>query len=329
MKPKHIRLTIKRKLDAWVKSIEDEKVREAIKEDALVTGGAIASMLLGEKVNDYDIYFRTQETAFLVAKYYVGKFLENPPPRFHGGDEVKIGVKRTDDRVSIVVKSAGIAGADSEDSPEATEGPVEQVMMSRDAEGNVGYEYFELNPDDDTAEGYVEAVKETADIAQQKSGDNQYRPVFLSSNAITLTDSMQIVVRFTGEVSEIHENYDYLHCTCSYQYSNGSLTLPPDALVALLNKELRYIGSKYPLCSLIRMRKFLQRDWKITAGQIVKMCFDVSKLDLSDMSVLREQLVGVDAAYFFEVLRILEEDRKAGRKDIDRAYLMAVIDRVF
>lgn len=328
MKPKHIRLTLKRKLDAWVASIESEELREAIKIDALVTGGAIASMLLGEKPNDYDVYFRTQETAAKVAQYYVAKFLENPPPRFKGGGTLQIGVLQADDRVKIVVGSAGIAGGQ----PDQVDGPVEQVMMTRDADGNVGYEYFEGNPDDDASEEYVEGVQKAADTAADESKDKPpYRPVFLSSNAITLSDGIQIVIRFTGEVAEIHENYDYVHCTCSYQYSDGKLVTPEKALVSLLNKDLHYIGSRYPLCSLIRMRKFLRREWKITAGQIVKMCWDVAQLDLNNPEVLQEQLIGVDAAYFAEVLRILQEDRAAGKvgADIDRSYLMSVIDRVF
>lgn len=323
MKPKHIRLTIKRKLDAWVASIADEELKGRIKEDALVTGGAIASMLLGEKVNDYDVYFRTQDTAQKVAQYYVVKFLENPPPRFKTGESVHIGVLRTEDRVKIVVKSAGIAGEEN--------ALVESVMMARDSDGNVGYEYFEGNPDD-AAEEYVQNVQTAAQATSEGPEKKPtYRPVFLSSNAITLSDGIQVVIRFTGNANEIHDNYDYLHCTCSYQYSNGQLVLPQRALVALLNKELHYIGSKYPVCSLIRMRKFLQREWKITAGQIVKMAWDVSQLNLNDPVVLEEQLVGVDAAYFAEVLRILKEDRELGKigADIDRSYLMAVIDRVF
>lgn len=315
MKPKTIRIIIRKKLERWWESIQDQELREHLKENTLVTGGAIASMLLGETVNDYDLYFRTKDTASRVANYYVRKFLENPPPRFkNSGKEVKIFVKTTEDRVKIVVQSAGIAG----------ESAVETIMQ-----GSAGYEYFEGNPDDDAGEKYVDGVVQ-ATTDQVAADKPPYRPIFLSSNAITLSDGIQLVIRFWGTPEEIHKNYDYVHCTCSYDSATRHLNLPNDALTAMLSKELRYIGSKYPICSLIRMRKFLQREWRITAGQIVKMCWDVSGLDLTDINVLEEQLVGVDAAYFAEILAILKQDKAEGKiKDIDRAYIMSVIDRVF
>ncbi|MCP3673504.1 MAG: hypothetical protein GY829_03400, partial [Gammaproteobacteria bacterium] len=51
-----IRREIKKKMSEWLKSIKDDDVREIAAEDAIITGGAIASMLLGEQVNDFDIY---------------------------------------------------------------------------------------------------------------------------------------------------------------------------------------------------------------------------------------------------------------------------------
>jgi hypothetical protein len=95
----------------------------------------------------------------------------------------------------------------------------------------------------------------------------------------------------------------------------------------MLVRDLVYMGeSKYPLCSIIRTRKFLQRGWRINAGQFVKMAWDLNKLDLSDINVLEDQLVGVDVAYFEEVLSLL---RERGGEQIDGAYLMQVIDKVF
>src|SRR3546814_2766082 len=47
------------------------------------------------------------------------------------------------------------------------------------------------------------------------------------------------------------------------------------ALDGLLRKELRYVGSKLPVCSLIRLRKFIRRGWVGNAGQILKMTMQV------------------------------------------------------
>jgi hypothetical protein len=98
------------------------------------------------------------------------------------------------------------------------------------------------------------------------------------------------------------------------------------ALEALLTKELRYIGSKYPVCSVIRLRKFIARQWTVNAGQILKMLMQINELDLTDPKVLEDQLTGVDSAYFCDMLAKLKE--KDPNK-INAAYLVEIIDRIF
>ncbi|MFQ8776896.1 MAG: hypothetical protein ACLR78_04970 [Roseburia sp.] len=40
----------------------------------IVTGGAIVSLLTGEELHDYDVYFRTKEACVTkAAAYYVGE----------------------------------------------------------------------------------------------------------------------------------------------------------------------------------------------------------------------------------------------------------------
>ena len=45
-----------------------------------------------------------------------------------------------------------------------------------------------------------------------------------------------------------------------------------------------------------------------------------------DLEVLEDQLIGVDSAYFMDVIRRL---KAKGQGEIDTAYLVEVIDRVF
>jgi len=90
MKGKTIAKILKSQVGRWIKSIEDEKLRELVSKNTIVTGGSIASMLLGEDVNDYDIYFKNNETAKAVADYYVEKFQDSK--KTQGGIPVKISV---------------------------------------------------------------------------------------------------------------------------------------------------------------------------------------------------------------------------------------------
>ena len=108
--------------------------------------------------------------------------------------------------------------------------------------------------------------------------------------------------------------------------TGDKLVLQQEALETLLTKELRYIGSRYPVCSVTRIRKFIQRGWTINAGQILKMCMQISELDLTDPKVLEDQLTGVDSAYFIQVIRAVKEKDP---EKINAAYLVEIIDRMF
>jgi len=316
MKAKTIRATLRKKVNDWLESIDDPVVREIASKQTIVTGGSIASMLLKEPVNDYDIYFLTKDAAKAVAEYYVSRF----KPKTVSGIPANICVfdDPADGLIKIVVQSAGIASEAGTAKP---------------------YQYFESSSSDVAAGEYVQdiilggennvdAQDDMEELAPQDDSPDKpkYRPVFLSTNAITLSGQIQIIIRFFGEADKIHENFDFVHCTNYWCSWNDELTLRQPALESLLAKELRYVGSKYPVCSVIRLRKFIKRNWTINAGQILKMLLQVSELDLTDPKVLQDQLVGVDAAYFCELMTKV----KANDPDkVNSAYLVEIIDRMF
>src|SRR5690625_2028822 len=43
----------------------------------------------------------------------------------------------------------------------------------------------------------------------QDEEEQDFRPLFLTTNAITLSNKIQLVTRFYGEPEEIHDNYDF------------------------------------------------------------------------------------------------------------------------
>jgi len=306
MKAKNVKSVIRSKINHFLKHVRDEDVRKVLEKNIVVTGGAIASLLLGEEVNDFDIYLRSKEAALTVAQHYAAEFANNSPPRHRNSSQkCNVVVEELPDRIRIKVQSAGIASE----------------------QGDEDYEYFETtNPEDADAHEYVSKVLSIAQDAEPDNEKPKYRPVFRTANAITLSDKVQIVTRFFGEPDEIHENYDFVHVTNYWTSWDNKLVLRPDAIEALLARELRYVGSKYPLCSVIRTRKFIQRGWAVTAGQYLKMIMQLQELDLHDIRVLEEQLTGVDAAYFDEVLAAL---KKKDAKRVDAAYLVELIDRIF
>lgn len=336
MRKKTISKIIKAKVDDWVSSIEDEGLRSDLIDDIIVTGGAIASLLMKEPVKDYDVYLTKKSTVKRLADYYCDRFNKSNPGhsnRLNGqaaafvldGEDVeawKKGSKELDsfapgfsnqgdtisymitntaaDRIKIIVRSDGVATEDRN-----------RELLNE--------------PFEDAVTALAEA--DSTPVSSEEIID--YHPVFLSPNAVTLSGDVQFVLRFYGQPEQIHENYDFVHCT-NYWTSKGGLVLKQEALEAILAKELVYTGSKYPVCSIIRTRKFVKRGFHINAGQYLKMCFQVSELDLTDIAVLEDQLVGVDSAYFINLIKALQE--KASKESefvLNSGYLCSIIDKIF
>lgn len=288
MNAKSISKALRGKMDDWVKNIADEKVREIIKENAIITGGAIVSLLQNEPPNDYDVYFKTKESCEAVAAYYVKEWNAQ-----HTGHVARL--KVDGDRIQVYIGSVGALAEKGQ------------------------------TPIDDESEPDVQRLEEDPPTEKPK-----YHPRYISTNAIALSDKIQIVIRFYGSVEQIHENYDFVHCTCSFDYETGEVNLPSRALEAIINKELFYTGSKYPLCSIIRSRKFIQRGWSINAGQYLKMCLQLNELNLKDLNVFADQLVGVDSAYFSQAIAMIQKRQELDPTfQIDNTYLFEVINRIF
>ena len=302
MKAKTIKKIIDGKFHLFKESISDEEVKQLVEKNTIITGGCITSLLLNEDVNDFDLYFRNKETAFKVAEYYVNTFkTKNKLSKFKNWNkDVDIKVVDVADRIKVIVQSAGIVSEKNSDN----------------------YGYFETLPTGDTtANNFIEDT--LSYLKEQRESKERFRPVFLTSNAVTLSDDTQLIFRFYGEPEEIHKNYDFVHCTNYWDSKTKELILNKGALESILTKELIYQGSLYPLCSVFRIRKFIKRGWTITAGQILKMCFQISELDLTDPKILENQILGVDVAYLHELISKLRTC-----KDISGAYLFKLIDEL-
>jgi len=163
----------------------------------------------------------------------------------------------------------------------------------------------------------------------ENNQEGKYLPVFFSPNAISLSDSLQIVLRFTGSIEEIHKSFDFVHATNYFTFKDGLVT-NLKAVESILTKQLFYQGSLYPLTTIIRIKKFLNRGWKITAGEQLKVMFQISQLDLTDIATLEDQIIGVDVAYFGMLVEILKEkqDNDPNFK-LSYEFLRVIIDKVF
>lgn len=299
MNAKNIKKHLNAKLKDWMSSIEDDAVKQVIAENTIITGGALVSLLSGEPVHDYDVYFKTKEAVIAVAKYYVDKWNSSHDRKVSllWGEPLEAATGMDEGRVRVFARSTGVA-----------EEKTEALPFEADENGEA---MEENNTENDSQKG-------------------KYRPRFLTSNAITLSDKIQIVIRFYGDVKDIHKNYDFAHCTCAWSSWDNQVFLPVKALECIINKELYYIGSKYPLCSIVRTRKYIERGYHINAGQYVKMAMQLNELDLKDVKILEDQLTGVDTAYFEMMIKAIKAKmEELGEQKIDSTYVIELINRLF
>lgn len=339
MNSAHIRNNLNKKLNDWADHVDDEHIKDLILNKTIITGGSIVSLLQGEEPHDYDVYFRDAESLKDVAEYYVNKFNEAVKEK-ESEDEKKEDLSKyfTHKEALPIVQRCVWEKVENEE--------VEKLE-------NYKKEYWRILEDNEKTDKevrirvFIRSVGVAGDedpyalcddlsevnkcLKHSKKNGNKYHVKYMTNNAITLSDNIQIVLRFYGEPEQIHSNYDFIHC-CSYYTSwDQNLELPSDALEAIINKELIYCGSKYPICSIIRSRKFLNRGWHINAGQYVKMAIQISELDLKNLHVFEEQLIGVDSAYFGAVIEQIEKDKASlgASFEVDSMYLINIINKVF
>ena len=284
-------------------------IKQVLLKNSIVTGGCIASMLLKEKVNDYDIYFDSLPALVEVMEYfgnktgalYLAAFDENA--EIPGNSRVELPSdddEENDFIVPIPVRGNGMKFA-----------LYSSITGLRD---NTNVKYISL---------YYKDIGYWAASDKEKEDGLSHTIRFASANAITLTEKVQLVFRFFGPPEEIHRNYDFVHATNYWTYNTGLIT-NTEALEAILARELIYKGSRFPLASIFRTRKFIQRGWTLHIANYVKMAFQLNDLDLTNIHTLREQLTGVDAAYLNGLIWQCEKSNEP----ITSSYVCELVDKL-
>jgi hypothetical protein len=295
-------------------------------------------MLNDESPNDFDCYFKTKDTVLKVARYYANLWNEIKGKQAnqltHKSKIFVLDGAKPDQEILDYYQVKDIKDSMavmlSNTSPE-------RVKIIFPSDGIIG-DPEEVRADEElgTPEGFISnlsAVTEVDEVEADKVIEQckqEYFPVFFSTNAITLSGGIQLIVRFYGEPSEIHDTFDFVHTKAYWTMKEKDIVIPKDVYETVINKTLRYSGSKYPVCSLFRLRKFLSRGWTINAGQMLKIAMQISELDLSDINVLEDQLVGVDSLYFANLIDQFHRMKKEKEDfDLTSSYVVSIIDKIF
>lgn len=322
---------IGRKLNEWLASITDTRLRDIIRENIVITGGCFPSMIQNETPKDFDCYFKTKEATKKVAEYYVKLWNESHKDKKNElGRVCQVFVLDGAEPSKELLEYYNISALDQSKSRMIANTQPDRLKVIFPSDGVVG-DPQEVRADEELGDilSNITEIDETKADEIIEREKRKYFPVFLSTNAITLSNGIQIVVRFYGEPDKIHETYDFQHTKAYWTSATGTI-IPNEVYDAVVNKTLIYTGSKYPVCSIFRMRKFIERGWRINAGQMLKICMQVSELDLTDIDTLEDQLVGVDSLYF---MNLIEQFRRMKEKNADwnltPQYIISVIDKIF
>lgn len=289
MQIKTIQKTIKKKLNEWLETITDLELKNDLKLNILVSGGSITSMLLNEPVNDYDIYIKDRTVLLRLVNYYT-----------KGRGDIEI-----------------LNGEEKE----------EYTKYIEDSNNSYAVSVRTLKPDQ--IKLYFPSEKAGIKIDKETIKEGQtYVPLYFSPNAISLSDKIQIVIRFHGDNEQIHKTFDFIHATNYFTFEDGLVT-NKEALESILTKQLKYQGSLYPVTTIVRVKKFIKRGWNINAGELLKVMFQISELDLKNIDILEEQVLGVDVAYFSKLVELLRNDDNLKTTSLTSEYLNKLIDKVF
>lgn len=260
MKANTIKKTIAGKIEDWIKTLPED-IQKYVHNNVVVTGGCIASMFLKEPVNDYDIYFKNIKTVLMVTQHYCKKWIQDNESQKAAGHVVKPiqpvlritykeDIKDSNlekirnyfthkdsqqffdlwDQGTLIGKRSLIHPEDEglQSLLESGWTDVQRVEVFIQSQGFIGdnpdeeYDYFETRDPDD-AKDFIDKSLAVNEEGLNEKGE-KYRIVFMSSNAITLSNKVQIVIRFFGEPSEIHDTYDFIHATNYWTKREGLVT---------------------------------------------------------------------------------------------------------
>lgn len=169
----------------------------------------------------------------------------------------------------------------------------------------------------------VEVLDDGQEVIRVADNPRPGTPILATRNALTLAGGYQLVLVKTGPAEQVMETFDWRHCRMAYEPSPaaglpvGNLILDPAAVLCATRRVLEFCGSAYPLASLLRMRKYVERGWTAGAGEVLKMALALAGARLDLPANLQTQLWGVDIGAYLGILEAMEKDSGMGIRELN------------
>jgi hypothetical protein len=131
------------------------------------------------------------------------------------------------------------------------------------------------------------------------------------------------LIRLPHFIREVYEDilleFDYTICMGGYAFRESRFYFGTHFLAHNAQKRLVYNPvTMYPLSSLYRLRKFLDRGYYITGSEIIKLGLSIQKLEINSWMELREQIMGIDTQFLSEITdKLMTDEYKNAKWDFN------------
>ena len=185
-----------------------------------------------------------------------------------------------------------------------------------------GYLFLNNAFREDTLEKAIDRFNENCKKYKIKS--HKVYPIYLSKNALTLSNGVQLIFRFIGEPKEVFSTFDYEHCKVYWRPNPlglllGSVHYEGRSQESIAKNELIYTGNtRFVLSAISRLNKFIKRGWGISPSSLLSLALSVNKVDWSSREALEEELLGIYGIENQTLKTILNLCSKEGKVDLDK-----------
>lgn len=152
--------------------------------------------------------------------------------------------------------------------------------------------------------------------------DKEVKRLFNSDSAETWEKNgvnIQLIKKIYGTPKEIINQFDFTICMCAYDPINDKFVMHDNFLNHLAMKLVYYNPGKYPINSLYRMKKYMEKGYNVPAVEIIKIALTINNLKMENYRDLRDQLEGIDTVLLADITDALME-----KKDIKYEFTEAL-----
>lgn len=152
-------------------------------------------------------------------------------------------------------------------------------------------------------------------ICMNAAADPAISKVSRSDNATTITWErgskkycVQIVRKVFGDpVCILEEHFDFTVTMGAFVFSSGLFAMSDRFLIDLAKRDLVFVHSQYPICSLHRVSKYLRKGFTFKGSSAILLGLAIAQLEISSYQQLKEQLMGIDTLLLVGLLESLDE----------------------